>query len=702
MSCVDEAVDELQSLGTTLEQRLVWVGADRSELDQTILDWVKGLSACADLLEAAIRKCKHAACVDEAAAAIVRYLNLELPEELVWASIASLKDAALDLCVDESNREHKVEIRRLLSENLEHLLEEGRGREGLEEVNAFALRLSEGLCGLGGEEGIPRFVREHWCEWKELLAGGQLPLGGPIAALEPTLASRALRRFLQRAFLKPSVSELPAHQRLSPGELAIECETCADVQCILADGSSGAVLGGECVVARSLAVNNAGLTTQPPDGPLHHYYDAVIGRNEKLLTERLYKQRRHSETGWRFCVLQRWNSYTPALGTSEGGGYFLYRVPEADDEEMSTGETIDAGIVIDPGYGFLRNFFSQGFGVRDVSGVIVTHDHPDHLVDFEPLVNLLLEAKKDRVGGGQSAGSRKVDALLSGGAFERLNPSIETTRVVFRDTFVRTPGKDGFTDPVAFHDVDGNPINTSLKVEAKLAIHKDASELPQRDGYDSIGVLIEVSARGETARIAIPSDTQWSNEVAAQYLTLGSHADAICLHLGAMAKKSKFGVFEYYSTEKTGRDVVHKGWHLYLPGILWFIEAAADVVRASGDERAVLVVLSEFGEEMSHGLRADLANRLNRHMRESAGTGTPPVVVAPGDVGLVIDPISRKIKCSCCGDYYSWEMPFRFEVFGDCEQIFYVCAECDSLLADDEKRGIFRQRQAPLGRPVTA
>lgn len=698
MSCIDAAIQELELLQDTLAQRLVWVDGDKAELDQTIHCWVTGLASCADLLETAVRKCETPDSVRLAAEATASYVNIDLPETLAWGEIRALKDAALHLCIDDSNRYHKVEIRWALSENLERLMEAAPGQPELDSVHQYALTLARRLCdGLPEEERIPRFVQEHWNEWQVLLEGQELPLDGPLGRLNSPQAGELLRRFMRRAFLTPSISEMPPNQPLQPDELAAECNDCEHVECMIVADDGRPRLNQSCDVARRLAVNNAGVLSQPPDGPIRHYYDAVIGRNEGLLTQRLYKQQLREDKGWRFAVLQRWNSYTPALGASEGGGYFVYRVPESQKQES----TIDVGVVVDPGYGFLKNFFSQGFGVRDISGVVVTHDHPDHLVDFEPMVNLLLEAQKDRAGDGREA-LRRIDALLSGGAFERLSPSIETTRRVFRDTFVRSPEQADFGDPVEFHDVNDMPINESLRVEPTLAIHKDASELPQRHGYDSIGVRIRVSDSEGEALIAIPSDTQWSNEVAAQYLTPDAHADVVCLHLGAIAKKSSFGLFNYFSPEKTGRDVVHKGWHLYLPGMLWFVEAAAAAVSSTEELRTVLVVLSEFGEELSHGLRADLANRVNRHIRESANDKVPPVAVVPGDVGLVIDPIGRQIRCSCCGHYYRWDVAFRFEVFGDCEQVFYVCPECDSVLAADEKRAIFRQRQAPLSRPVTA
>ncbi len=87
-------------------------------------------------------------------------------------------------------------------------------------------------------------------------------------------------------------------------------------------------------------------------------------------------------------VLRRWNSFTPALADtlnpSKGGGYFL--LFKKEEERL--------GIVIDPGYDFLDNFFSQGFSITDIDTVVISHCHPDHTNDFPSLLSLFHERNK--------------------------------------------------------------------------------------------------------------------------------------------------------------------------------------------------------------------------------------------------------------------------------------------------------------------
>ncbi len=65
-------------------------------------------------------------------------------------------------------------------------------------------------------------------------------------------------------------------------------------------------------------------------------------------------------------ILRGWSSAVTLLEGSErrwrGGGYFL--------------KWRDYGIVIDPGFDFLRNFHDAGYHGREISAVIVSHNHP--------------------------------------------------------------------------------------------------------------------------------------------------------------------------------------------------------------------------------------------------------------------------------------------------------------------------------------
>ena len=95
-------------------------------------------------------------------------------------------------------------------------------------------------------------------------------------------------------------------------------------------------------------------------------------------------------------VLRRWNSYTPSLPMAQhnmdglnqysiGGGYYLFL--QSEEGSLNHGY----GLVIDPGYNFIHNFGSAGFGLDDIDGILMTHAHNDHTNDFESILSLLYQ-----------------------------------------------------------------------------------------------------------------------------------------------------------------------------------------------------------------------------------------------------------------------------------------------------------------------
>lgn len=114
--------------------------------------------------------------------------------------------------------------------------------------------------------------------------------------------------------------------------------------------------------------------------------------NQRCITTSLVKEKRSftkfisadsektkTKSKLEFVVLRRWNSYTPimseASGYSRGGGYFI--------------KTEKTGIVVDPGFDFIKNFLSAGYVFKDIDHVFISHAHNDHTADLESLLTLL-------------------------------------------------------------------------------------------------------------------------------------------------------------------------------------------------------------------------------------------------------------------------------------------------------------------------
>ncbi|MBE0418399.1 MAG: hypothetical protein IBX63_11630, partial [Coriobacteriia bacterium] len=266
-----------------------------------------------------------------------------------------------------------------------------------------------------------------------------------------------------------------------------------------------------------------------------------------------------------------------------------------------------------------------------------------------------------------------------------------STPEVFKDTRLLKPSDDGASDAC---------LDDSLEVLGTKALHEDVSRRAHHHGYDSIGVIVKIKGVDDEtpALVGLPSDTKYSEEVVRQY----EGCSVVCVHIGSITPRN-FKLVDYFLEEKTCEEVLARKQHLYLPGAFWFImrlmESPRVDMRAGGAERGRrdrLVVLSEFGEEMSGGLRIDLAGKLDSWARDRDPKRL--VRVVPGDVGLVVDPVRETMLCSCCEQYYPWSTELKCESSGDSEQIFYVCPSCRTVLSQDDRTTIFRRKQTPLMR----
>ena len=80
-------------------------------------------------------------------------------------------------------------------------------------------------------------------------------------------------------------------------------------------------------------------------------------------------------------IVRGWSSAVTLLEGSErrwrGGGYFL--------------KWRGYGMVIDPGFDFLRNFHDAGYHGREIHAVVVSHNHPDHNSDLKHVDDLRYE-----------------------------------------------------------------------------------------------------------------------------------------------------------------------------------------------------------------------------------------------------------------------------------------------------------------------
>jgi hypothetical protein len=668
-----EALTEFATAVGKLQERMKGAATNISEIDDTCLSWAKGFFACKELLSFAHSMDAAGDYRDQVLEKVTEYFHL-------CTNKSAFNDVTAGLCIDQVvNRGHADEVRQTLIKNLYGIYDLRNANlkpewksTGLDDLFAKIAQYLKGLLSnltTKPPRSASKIEIRGWLEQKTLLADDLLPDGEEDSAAR----HKELRAFVGYGFVHRTEDDgsLGAAQRQAERSVWAKCKK--QYQCVKR--------GKPTDCGREALVRNPGFIPAAGGSKTLHQIDQLIDLKRDVIRERLYAKREH-DAGWHFVVLQRWNSFTPAMRASEGGGYFLFH---AGGKSKNLPGPIDVGVVIDPGYGFVKNFVSEGFGVCDITAIVITHDHPDHLADVGSLINLLVEINKNR--GGPAKKSSKVEMLLSRGAFERLIAQIESARDIFRDTVVLKPGTK--------YIVEGSNGKEMIVLRACRALHRDASHFTNRSGFDAVGIISEIQDdSGLVRRVGIPSDTKWDEEISLDF-TKTYACDLICLHLDSIVPEG-FPVLSYFDAKKTSSKVLHEKQQLYLPGIVWYLEA---IREHRANEMPTMVILSEFGEELAGGTRIDIARRLQAYtdeMIKEKGKGKGKVVVLPGDVGLRVDPARQSIRCSCCHLEHPWTTPFHCETSGNSEQIFYVCPQCLRNLTQQERAESFSNHHAFL------
>lgn len=384
-------------------------------------------------------------------------------------------------------------------------------------------------------------------------------------------------------------------------------------------------------------------------------------------------------SSFHFMGLQRWNSQTPTLTLSQGGGYLIY---EQDDK----GQVI-LGMAIDPGFDFVDNLFHMGFTLADIDFILITHAHLDHTRDFEPIVSALLDlTKRDK----KAMVKGKIHAIMSLGVYHRLENIITnpTLREFLADTYIvdidRELGLDTYLHPFRFkvNYTSNNRANKvvsildktdtcDIEIVPQKAYHDDHSEQS-----DSFGYIINLYHNDKRlSSFGYTGDTKWHEDVAEQF----NGCDILCIHLGALIesedRSGKKDTFQFYKGEECDKLVEKKG-HPYMFGLLRFIKKLKEKVYSKNR----LILLSEFGEELKGGIRIDLVHRLNKLFGHNEG------IFLPVDIGLNVriadtSPAERDqeylVWCFGCNSFVkASDIRYRHFGYGRDEGLYYFCTTC--------------------------
>lgn len=126
----------------------------------------------------------------------------------------------------------------------------------------------------------------------------------------------------------------------------------------------------------------------------------------------------------RLMILKRWQSINPIipqLGTNRlrGGGYFL--------------TWNNKGIVIDPGFDFIQNFYDEGFSIEDIDAIIITHSHPDHDAELSDITALINELNEFNSKFGKPL--KKIDVFLNDSTHWKYSSWLQATKVKLGKVF---------------------------------------------------------------------------------------------------------------------------------------------------------------------------------------------------------------------------------------------------------------------------
>ena len=464
-------------------------------------------------------------------------------------------------------------------------------------------------------------------------------------------------------------------------------------------------------------------------------YKNIMQKAEDLFIKHLHSPslQNPAQKAVHFVGLQRWNSLTPAQGRSVGGGYLIYRTDKYG--------RVDLGIAVDPGFDFVRNLFRMGFSLRDIDIVIISHAHPDHLWDFETMVQLLheLEDKKNI--------THRLNVIMTLGSYKRLghiikNPKlrsfinplvVDILKEVDRD-FFREIDKPAKFDKYSFRFFENKkeeeneqnairwrpvlPLPDKLdkpkgeiEIRPTRAYHEDYTEIS-----DSFGFLINIFNEPGSSDLALSfgytSDTKWvgddlysgcpvhkkdcinCSDVASQY----KKCDVLLMHIGSLIDHKKGESFEKYKRPDKCVELIRKENHLYLMGTIRFLKKLGypEEKSVSKDEKQKLILLGEFGEELRGGIRTDLVKRLQ-------GEETHDWPILPVDVGfdVLLYDYNRqtnynltnnkgsddgfKFLCALCDEHRPIE-EIDYYRFGQDEAIFHMCKTCKKATPADVRQ----------------
>jgi ribonuclease BN (tRNA processing enzyme) len=317
-------------------------------------------------------------------------------------------------------------------------------------------------------------------------------------------------------------------------------------------------------------------------------------------------------------ILRGWSSAVTLLEGSErrwrGGGYFL--------------KWRGCGIVIDPGFDFLRNFHDAGYHGREIRAVLVSHNHPDHNSDLKDIDDLRYELYK-RLVGKKDAGSEPYVLLWDQDTAGATKFPIEAPKHLH--------------EPIVFTSGFPQPIHLG-KHAAKLPVRITPFKVNNgNDVQHAMGMVVELlDKKGKTAlRIGYTADTAYFKDLPKHL----AHCDVLIAHI------SQPSIEELRDASKLKE--VHLGYR--------------GTARLLKECQPKLALIGEFWAGFT-----DLRIGLVKGLRQRSGCEH----VMPAGLAMHIKLPSLEIECTECGaatPFAETKVAPPTDNFGD---LSYLCPKC--------------------------
>jgi len=377
----------------------------------------------------------------------------------------------------------------------------------------------------------------------------------------------------------------------------------------------------------------------------------VFGRMQSNIKEKenfIRSKSKIHNLGYNFLTfLQRWNSYTPLLDEQRVSGFEESKPENSSRDLKGFGGGIflvweGTGIVIDPGTGFLRHFFGDGFCISDIDAIICTHAHIDHTGDLEAILTLLKEHNTLR----RKGPKKKVTLFLNQGTMTKFLGWFDLDQDYIREHITLVPSLK----------ISRHPLNDHICIVPIHAFHDEIVSTRY-----SLGIFFELkSAEGHSFSIWYTGDTGFNNKggtksdvkdlkmvvqtMSSSHLPIRS-PDLLIVNIGSV-NACEFDLL------KTGTPKFYD-YHLGIVGLVKLLE----IVRPCG------VIITEFGEEFG-SFRLDIA-RLTQYITTVSGSEVP---ILPADIDMLVRLPKKKgeqMEVRCIDDrgfYVRYDEPHRMDL----------------------------------------